>query len=145
MSKINHSCVRSNLLQQNCFVRSSVQRNDVCNSSAPDSFCSVDEIVTQKGVELNFREESYPITPQYVASFADSADYRKDLVSAFNSPARGQNLGDITDIQKVSSMDSEGATLLYRQLQDNFSKQSESVVSESVPASTIKSPDSEVK
>lgn len=141
MSKINNSRVRSNLLQQNCFVRDSRLGKDLCCSSSPDSFLSIDEIVTSKGVELKESVNSYPITPQYVDSFVESSDYRKDPFSAISSGVERQNLGDITDVQKVISMDSEQARALYAKLSEVFSKpvDSEPVDSEPVDSKPVDS------
>lgn len=120
MSKINNSRIQSNLLQQNCFVRDVTRVGGISVSSSPESFLSIDEVVTSKGVELVESDNPYPITPQYVKSFVDSADYHNDPFGSIVSPR--QNLGDITAMQKVSSMDTEQARNLYAQLSDVFSK-----------------------
>lgn len=122
MSNLKNSRVQSNLLQQNCFVRDVVRTTDLSVSSSPESFLSIDEVVTSKGVELKETDNPYPITPQYVKSFADSVDYHKDLLGAISSGERRSNLGDITDIQKIVSMDSEQARALYNQLSAVFAQ-----------------------
>ena len=47
----------------------------------------------------------YEITPDYVASFVDSIDYKRnpDLRA---QKGRGQGLGDVTQVQALSSVDS---------------------------------------
>lgn len=115
------SRVQSNLLQQNCFVRDVTRRNDFVQSSSPETFVSIDEVVTKDGVKLVEKEYPYPITPQYVNSFVDSSDYRKDPFSAINNGNNRVNLGDIRDLQDVASMDMEHARSLYSQLVAKFS------------------------
>lgn len=122
MSKVNNSRVQSNLLQQNCFVRDVTNKAGLVNNSCPDSYLSLDEVVTSKGVEIKESVNDYPITPQYVSSFLDSSDYRKDPFSAISNGVNKQNLGDISDVQKVVSMDTEQARALYNQLSEVFSK-----------------------
>lgn len=113
--------VKSQLLQQNCFLRDLYPGS--CSSACPpDKFVSVDEVVTDTGVQLKYSENDYPITPQYVNSFVDSSDYRNDVVSAIANGHKRQNLGDITDFQKVASMDMESARALYKQLSEVFAK-----------------------
>lgn len=53
-------------------------------------------------------ERDYPITPETVKSYAESADYHTDPASAAAAAAANprKSLGDIRDIQKVASMDS---------------------------------------
>lgn len=91
----------------------------------PEKYLSVDEVVTSGGVELRKTENDYPITPDYVKSFADSSDYHKDLLSAVNNGVNGKNLGDITEVQRVAAMDTEQARALYMQLSERFSKKSD--------------------
>lgn len=121
MSKSNtfNSRIQSNLLQQNCFVRDAINKSELV-SGQPSEYVSLDEVVTSKGVELKESVEPYPITPEYVSSFADSADYRRDPIQAINNSVKGVNLGDITDIQKVSQLDTTEARALYDQLKARF-------------------------
>lgn len=130
MSK-NTSRIQSNLLQQNCFVRDVTNKNDL-GPTPTDSFVSLDEIVTDKGVELRETVNPYPITPQYVNSFVDTADYHRDPVSAINAGVKRPNLGDITDIQKVSSLGTDEARALYNQLKSRFEAVDKSSVTDTV-------------
>lgn len=132
--------VPSNLLQQNCFVRD-ITKNSQSSASPLLTFDSLDEVTTERGVEFRVSENPYPITPQYVNSFADSSDYRRDPVGAVNNSHNRVNLGDITDFQKVVSMDMTEARTLYSQLRDKFSK---SEVSKSNSESEVPKSDSEV-
>lgn len=51
-------------------------------------------------------EQDYHITPEYVASFAESADYHTDVNGAIAKSKPRENLGDIRDMQAVAKMDS---------------------------------------
>lgn len=128
MSKINNSRVQSNLLQQNCFVRDVTRIGGLVNSCAPETFMSLDEVVTSKGVDLKESLNDYPITPQYVKSFADSVDYHSNLSDALSNPSRGVNLGDVSDVQRVAGMDTEQARALYAELSKVFSVSSDQSV-----------------
>lgn len=132
MSKVNSSRVQSNLLQQNCFVRDVTTKSTLQGRSSLDVFVSLDEVVTSKGVDLVESRHPYPVTPQYVNSFVESSDYRRDLFSAFSSSSSRPNLGDITDVQKVMAMDTSEASALYSQLKSVFEKPVEKPVEKSV-------------
>lgn len=93
--------VVSNLLQQNCYVRDVIRADDLRSSDVRSKFSSIDEVVTSKGVELKRVVLDYPITPQYVQSFVDSSDYRRDPLQAISNAPKRSNLGDISDIQKI--------------------------------------------
>lgn len=134
MKKCNNSRVQSNLLQQNCFVRDSRLGKDLLCSSSPESFLSIDEVVTSKGVELKESVNPYPITPQYVDSFVESSDYRKDPFAAIAAGTQKQNLGDISDVQKLVAMDYEQARELYSKLSEVFSKAADPKAADPKPA-----------
>lgn len=51
-------------------------------------------------------ERDYPVTPEYVASFAESADYHTDVNGAVAKSKSRINLGDVRDMQEVARMDS---------------------------------------
>lgn len=131
--------LKTNLLQQNCYVRD-VTVNSSSNGVSVDSFESVDEVVTEKGVELVYSTNDYPITPQSVNSYVDSVDYRRDPVAAVANGHQRQNLGDITDVQKIAAMDMESARALYAQLSEKLGKVSkqEPVKQESVKQESVK-------
>lgn len=116
--------LNTNLLKQNCFLRECV---DIPFRAAEKitKYESIDEVTTDKGVELRYTEHDYPITPEYVNSFAESADYRRDPISAIANGGSRKNLGDITDMQNVSAMDTEQARNLYEQLKQKFGKAEE--------------------
>lgn len=111
----------TNLIKQNCFVRA-VTVNSSPTTSPLTEFESVDEVSSDSGVELRFSIQPYPITPQYVQSFADSADYHKDPAAAIlaASSVNRTNLGDVRDFQKVNSMDTAEAIALHNDLKAKF-------------------------
>lgn len=57
-------------------------------------------------------EMDYPITPEYVTSFADGADYHNDPVGAVEKASARTNLGDITAVQRALGLDFETARRL---------------------------------
>lgn len=114
------SRVVSNLLQQNCFVRDVSRAVDLNSSSSDVSFYSLDEIQEDDGIKFKKNLYPYPITPEYVKSFADSSDYRRDPVGAISNGVKGNNIGDCSSIQKILSMDSGSLSALYKQLQAKF-------------------------
>lgn len=118
------SRVQSNLLQQNCFVRDVTRKVDV-KGDVCDFFESLTEVTTDKGVELKNTVEPYHITPQYVTSFVESSDYRKDPLNAIANGVKRVNLGDISDVQRVASLDSSEARALYERLKARFESVSE--------------------
>lgn len=67
-------------------------------------------------------EIPYEITPDYVNSFTDSADYRRDPVAAVINSTPRQNLGDVTEFQKINELDDSQAAALFAQLKERFAK-----------------------
>lgn len=126
------SRIQSNLLQQNCFVRDCSNKSDI-KGEPMTSFDSLDEVTTDKGVELVTTKNSYHITPQYIDSFIDSADYRRDPISAINNGVKRQNLGDISAIQAVAKMDLNSQRSLFEQLSAKFGNKHTVEVKEPVP------------
>lgn len=100
-------CVRlhTNMLAQNVYVRDCVRAVDL---GLPP--CIQYPELERKDTDFGFEERvvirDYPITPESVSSFAETADYKNNLVEALNAPSRGKGLGDIRDIQDLQNMDS---------------------------------------
>lgn len=114
--------VVTNLIQQNCFIRDLC----ICHSVASDplaTYTDVEEVLRSDGtgVDLVYSENQYPITPDYVNSFAESADYRNDPAGAVRNAISRKNLGDIRTIQDLNSMDTYSQLELYQQLKAKFS------------------------
>lgn len=118
------SRIQSNLLQQNCFVRDVTTKSALVPEPGQDVFFSLDEKSTSSGVEFELNSYPYPITPQYVNSFLDSTDYRRDPYNAVASAPKRVNLGDVSSLQSVASMDMESARSLYSQLKAKFDSSS---------------------
>lgn len=140
----------TNLIRQNCFLR------DVTRSSPREVayneryegivYESIDEVVRcdGSGTDLKLSENSYPITPQYVQSFVDSADYHCDPLAAIANSSARLNLGDVTDYQKINSMDTSEQIKLYQQLQEKFGKlQAEKSSQSSQPSPVPSAPSGE--
>lgn len=85
-----------------------------------DTYLELRQIQTDDGIVEKYVEVDYPITPDYVKSFANSTDYRNDIERAMNEPARGVNLGDMTGIQEVMSMDMSAVRDLQAKLTERF-------------------------
>lgn len=111
--------IQSNLLLQNCFVRDYIPPFDKKTKYSDKKFYS--EIPHDDGTS-EIREFDYPITPKYVASFADGADYHNQLDAVWNAPARGSNLGDVSLAQEVLTMDRATAQALLSKIGEGIDK-----------------------
>lgn len=120
------SRVQSNLIQQNCFVRDCSQKSILEPVASDKVFLSLDEKPSENGVSFELNEYPYPITPEYVSSFADSTDYRRDPANAVANGVKRPNLGDIRSIQDLSKLDTSVQRAIYDSLQAKFSAQSSS-------------------
>lgn len=120
----------TNLLQQNCYIRESVPNVNNFTDYGDKVYNSLVEKPTKNGFEVKIEAFPYPITPQYVNSFVDSADYRRDPANAIANAPKRTNLGDVTELQSVVNMDFTTARKLYNDLKSKF---------ENVSASTSKS------
>lgn len=124
----------SNLIRQNCFVREFVE--PVKKKKVDISkFESLDEVVREDGtgVDLKYSVEDYAITPEYVNSFSELSDYKKDPLGAIAKAHSRNNLGDITSVQDVLNMSTEESLALYNRLNKIFGKNQ--VKNEEKPAS----------
>lgn len=70
-------------------------------------------ILREEEVELD-----YPITPEYVKSFVEGADYHYDVLGALSRSVPRQNLGDIREMQKVGKMDDGDLNALVKHFAD---------------------------
>lgn len=116
--------VLSNLIAQDCYVRDCCPFEELREVVAPGAYTTLNEKVfnSDKGTsyEQEFVEVPYPITPESVNSYVDSADYHRDPVGAVLASSPRKNLGDVTAFQDVMSMDSDSARALYAQLCERF-------------------------
>ena len=110
-----------NQQQMEVYARNPEICRDCKGNSAIKSYYELREKTTANGISYNLEKVDYPITPESVASYAASADYRNDINAAFNSSSRGQNLGSVAaDMQSVLSLDSDAAQKLYASLKQKF-------------------------
>lgn len=125
MKKSNPTPLKTNLISQNCFVRDITPIVDLKTDYPEQFYESMEEIIDTDNPSLSHIRKIYPyeITPEYVNSFADGADFRKDPVSAIvNAPKNRQNLSDIRDFQRVVEMDDTSARNLFEELKQRFQK-----------------------
>lgn len=127
------SKVPCNLIKQNCFVHECVASSS--SLASLESFVSCDEVATESGISLEYTTHDYPITPASVNSYVESADYRRDPVSAVARGHHMKNLGDVASLQEVASLDLETARSLYKQLSSLFSSKASALK----PSTTIPS------
>lgn len=114
--------VCSQLLAQDCYVRDCCLKRDLQAVSSSPKYITLQESVEDSGLKQEFVEVDYPITPAYVNSYVESCDYRRDPFGAVARGGSRVNLGDITEMQSVASMDTEHARALYAQLSERFSR-----------------------
>lgn len=98
--------VISNLLQQDVYVRDLRYSKPLVRhrDSVRGYFAEFVEVKDNSEIH-SLKEVDYPITPEYVNSFADSVDYRIDPLNCSQLP-RGKNLGDMTGVQELLELDS---------------------------------------
>lgn len=114
-------CVKahSNILQQDVYLREVAPLTEPKSSPKSLYYNSIVEVVTDKGIELKRTVEEYPITPETVASYVDSCDYKSDPLQAANRPAPGKNLGDISSVQ-MALKDVDGFRAEYEALVSRY-------------------------
>lgn len=117
---IKSTRVSSNLLKQNCYVRDCAVGIDLKDGNEIETYDSLDETLTDRGIEFEIRSYPYPITPAFVNSFVDSSDYRRDPVNAVANSVKRLNLGDISDCQRILNLDSAAQKQLYLELSKKF-------------------------
>lgn len=114
--------LNTNLLEQNCYIRDIVLRIDKQSSTSELFYDSINEVTDGMSLRHEVVQVPYEITPQYVNSFVDSADYRNNPVAAIVNAPHRTNLGDIREYQQINEMDDTQASKLYAQLKERFSK-----------------------
>lgn len=116
--------LETNLLAQNVYVRDVVLPLNV-NTGRVKTYPELERVDSDFGFEEKVVERDYPITPESVSSYAETADYRNNLQQALNMPARGKNLGDVRDAQHLSDLDSSEISARIALLQEVLSKKQE--------------------
>lgn len=113
----------TNTLAQNVFVRDTRPAFDRKSKEAHRVYFELQETETDDGISLKLEAVDYPITPDYVQSFVDSTNYKRDPAGAVASAPRRQNLGDITEMQRAKEMDSAAIREVYKKICDLALKQ----------------------
>lgn len=93
--------VKCNLLEAEVYVRYPVCLID---GKPVRKYCELQQQPCSNGVIEQYVEVDYPITPESVNSYADTADYKKNP-DVITTAVPRQNLGDVSEIQKVLSND----------------------------------------
>lgn len=118
-------------------IQANVYQLDTCESCPVevDSAMKYESLVrtqTDCGYEERVEEFDYPITPESVNSYLDSCDYKSDPLGNLARSSARQNLGDVSDIQNIASMDMDTARAMYRELLAKLSTAEKNKVSSSV-------------
>lgn len=122
--------VRCNLLEAEVYVRFPVC---IIDGKPIRQYCELQETPCKNGVVENYVQVDYPVTPESVNSYADSADYKKNPEVVTKAVSR-QNLGDITEIQQVLRNDMTAMRDMLQRSQEVAKKLEEFNKANSAPA-----------
>lgn len=138
---MSEKCKRvvSRLLSQDCYVRYKEPVLDARRDYSQTDYVTQDEVVEVDGIKVVRRVEPYPITPEYVNSFASACDYKSDPLNNLGVSRLG--LGDITALQDAH--DVEGLVALRDRITSalsalNTSQQPEKAVEKTVAETEVK-------
>lgn len=115
--------IGGHILRQNCFRRECVDHTlQSPIRRQPVEYVELVRHMQPDGIKEVYEKKEYPITPEYVSSFAVSTDYKKDnsLIRPMSELAPG--LGDVRDIQRMADMDSLEIERLTKQYNEAVSK-----------------------
>lgn len=110
--------VKSNLLEAEVYVR---YPYSTINGKQVKRYVELRETVKSNGIVQEYVTCNYPITPESVNSYADSANYRKNPEVITQAKPR-TNLGDISEVQKVLGADLSELRSLYTKSNDILQK-----------------------
>lgn len=101
--------LKSQLLQQNVFLRDTIPAYDLKKGNVSKEYYDVfeEDIIDKDGFPVHrevMKKVPYPHTPESVQSFESSTDYKIDPSNARRSG--GTNLGDISAVQALLRSDS---------------------------------------
>lgn len=109
-------------------------------------YFELEEHVDEKGFRGEVLvQKDYPITPEYVTSFAAGADYHQDPVGAIANAPKRSNLGDITALQRALGLDYETARHLFSEFQAAAKRAAEKLSSAPSAQESSATAESEVK
>ena len=109
--------VHSNIIAQDCYIRDITPKVVKRSEYAARRFPSLVEVPDSIGVHYDLRDFDYPITPESVKSYVDSTDYKRDPAAAIAAGSRGVNLGDLTELQRVTGCDVSAVRLTLERIQ----------------------------
>ena len=110
--------VRCNLLEAQVYVRFPVCLID---GKPVKKYCELQEMPCSNGIFENYAQVDYPINAESVNSYADTADYKKNPDIVTQAVPR-QNLGDISELQKVLANDMSALREMAQHNQDVLAK-----------------------
>ena len=109
--------VHSNIIEQDCYLRDVTPKVVKKSEYVARRFPSLVEVPDSVGVHYDLCDFDYPITPESVKSYVDSTDYKRDPAAAIAAGSRGVNLGDITELQRVTNSDVSAVRLTLERIQ----------------------------
>lgn len=142
--------IESRLIKQNCYIRDVVPPTDVKTVYSDKHYAILETVQEGNGVRDEVKFKPYPITPEYVNSFADSCDISRDLGCLQTNVRSGEtNLGDIREVQKMSKLSMSEIRSMLEHLKQIISDKEAEVSSEketdSATAAVSATTDGEVK
>lgn len=115
--------IGGHILRQNCFRRECVDHTlQSPIRRQPAEYVELVRHMQSDGIKEVYEKKEYPITPQYVSSFAVSTDYKKDNSIIRPMSELSPGLGDVRDIQRMADMDSMEIERLTKQYNEAVSK-----------------------
>lgn len=119
MTKNERRLLKSQLLQQNVFLRDVVPAYDLKKGNEIKEYYDVfeEDVIDKDGFPVHrevMKKVPYPHTPESVQSFESSTDYKIDPSNARRSG--GVNLGDVSAVQSLFRSDSAAQNPEYQEL-----------------------------
>lgn len=117
--KNNCRSLKSQLLQQNVFLRDTVPAHDLKKGNECKDYYDVfeEDVIDRDGFPVHrevLKKVPYPHTPESVQSFESSTDYKIDPSNARR--VGGVNLGDISAVQSLLRSDRAAQNPDYQEL-----------------------------
>ncbi|WGL31185.1 hypothetical protein [Dipodfec virus UOA04_Rod_763] len=116
--------VPTNLIYQNCYIHLTSPATDTKTTHSftgkAAKYTNLVEKIVPTGVSLETVELDYPITPEYVNSYRH-ADYHLDPAGSILKSSPAPNLGDIRDLQRLTSADVDTLSQICSELSSRLS------------------------
>lgn len=99
--------LKTRMIKQNCYVSAYSYCPPIHddNKYRKKQYNVIVRTTSPEGVKEEMQYIDYPITPEYVKSFADSCNYKNDPLANLNLPSSRPPLGDITGLQNILQKD----------------------------------------